>query len=210
MAAILQESLEVAGVDSQLMISPTHVWVRVTMSDPQYAGMRFDLDPTWYVTPIALPVREKNELEDIDFDVMQRVLAANGTPSEGLTDMTGLWKSTEGDTLIVSMAADSMVFAYRKSDGNTGTTSLTGLLQPDGTFTGQKYLVAEECPHLNHYAPAWGKVSQDGTTLEIKFTNKKYDIDGCYNLAGTEFTDSVTYTRALPEPSPTATSDENK
>lgn len=210
MAAILQESLEEVGVDSQLMISPTHVWVRVTMSDAQYAGMTFDLDPTWYVTPIALPVREKNELEDIDFDLMQRVLAVDGTVSEGLVDMTGLWESTEDDTLVVSMVSDSMVFTYRKPDGNTGSTSLTGNLQSDGTFTGQKYLVAEECPHLNHYTPAWGKLSQDGTTLEIKFTNKKYDIEGCYNLPGTEFTDSVTYTRALPEPSPTDTSGENK
>ena len=139
---------------------------------------------------------------------MQQVLAVDGTAAENLTDMTGLWESTEDDTLVVSMVSDSMVFAYRKSDGSTGSTSLTGNLQPDGTFTGQKYLVAEECPHLNHYTPAWGTLSQDGTTLEIKFTNKEYDIKGCYNLPGTEFTDSVTYTRMVKEP--TDTSGENK
>lgn len=58
MATILQESMEEYGITSELVVAPGHAWVRVTLSDPQYAGITFDLDPTWYAQPIPLAPRD--------------------------------------------------------------------------------------------------------------------------------------------------------
>ncbi len=62
MAIILQESMEEYGINSELVVSPEHAWVRVRLSDPRYAGTTFDLDPTWYAHPIPLAPRDGNPM----------------------------------------------------------------------------------------------------------------------------------------------------
>lgn len=90
MAIILQESMEEYGIVSELVISPKHAWVRVTLSDPRYAGTTFDLDPTWYANPIPLAPRDGSPLSEKWQNLMVAVLPTatptiTPTPSITLT-----------------------------------------------------------------------------------------------------------------------------
>lgn len=83
MATILQESLEEYGIKSEQIFSPTHTWVRVTLSDPKYANnlfAQFDLDPTWYAQPIPLPPRNGIWISDAWKKAMTACVPS-GTPT---------------------------------------------------------------------------------------------------------------------------------
>ncbi len=83
MATILQESLEDYGIKSEQIFSPSHTWVRVTLSDPRYAGSlfdTFDLDPTWYAQPIPLPPRNSFYISDA-WKKMVLAIAPSGSPT---------------------------------------------------------------------------------------------------------------------------------
>lgn len=86
MASILQESFEDLGITSELVMSVTHVWVRVTLKDPRYAGTTFDLDPTWYAQPIPLAPRSTNPMSQQWKNLMLAILpTATPTPTPTVT-----------------------------------------------------------------------------------------------------------------------------
>ncbi|GEM_PF-3369606 len=86
MASILQESFEDLGITSELVMSVTHVWVRVTLKDPRYAGTTFDLDPTWYAQPIPLAPRSTNPMSQQWKNLMLAILpSATPTPTPTIT-----------------------------------------------------------------------------------------------------------------------------
>lgn len=80
MAIILQESMEEYGITSELVVSPKHAWVRVTLSDPQYAGTTFDLDPTWYAHPIPLAPRDGTPLS-AEWEKLMIAILPTATPT---------------------------------------------------------------------------------------------------------------------------------
>ncbi|MBI4067315.1 hypothetical protein HY407_02935 [Candidatus Gottesmanbacteria bacterium] len=79
MATILRESLKDYGITSELVLSPTHVWVRVTLSGP-YAGTTFDLDPTWYAQPIPLAPRDGKPIPQ-NWQNLMLAIAPTATPT---------------------------------------------------------------------------------------------------------------------------------
>ncbi|MDP3940972.1 MAG: hypothetical protein Q8Q49_01545 [bacterium] len=90
MATILQESMEEYGINSELVVAPGHAWVRVTLSDPRYAGITFDLDPTWYAQPIPLAPRDGTPMSPSWEKLMTAILPSptptiTPTPSITLT-----------------------------------------------------------------------------------------------------------------------------
>jgi hypothetical protein len=58
-AALLNAALVRQGIDSKLIITGTHAWVRVTVNQPgsECDGQTFDLDSTWYKSFVPLDVR---------------------------------------------------------------------------------------------------------------------------------------------------------
>lgn len=83
MAPILQESFEEVGIKSTLQRSPTHVWVRVTLTEGKYNGITIDLDPMWYQQPIPLPPRSTIPLSPEWKKLVSKIneLELNQTPS---------------------------------------------------------------------------------------------------------------------------------
>ncbi len=88
MATILQESLEDYGIKSEQIFSPTHTWVRVTLSDPRYKDnlfSEFDLDPTWYANPVPLPPRKGFLISEAWKKAMTAQVTQTPTPSISVT-----------------------------------------------------------------------------------------------------------------------------
>ena len=83
MAIILQESMEEYGITSKLVVSPKHAWVRVTLSDPQYAGTTFDLDPTWYAHTIPLAPRDGTPISP-EWEKLMTAILPTDTPTPTL------------------------------------------------------------------------------------------------------------------------------
>ncbi len=54
-ALLLRQGLMKAGIESELVFSENHAWVRVTLSESgELTGFQFDLDPRLYMDPIPL------------------------------------------------------------------------------------------------------------------------------------------------------------
>jgi len=85
MSAILQESFEEVGIQSQLITSRTHVWVRVTLTEGQYNGITVDLDPMWYQQPIPLPPRSTKPLAKEWRNLMLAILEVTLSPSPSVS-----------------------------------------------------------------------------------------------------------------------------
>ncbi|HZX19420.1 MAG TPA: hypothetical protein VFF13_00205 [archaeon] len=58
-AMLLNSALTKQGIQSKIILTGKHAWVRVTVSQPDSAcdGQTFDLDPTWYKSFVPLEVR---------------------------------------------------------------------------------------------------------------------------------------------------------
>ncbi|MBI4067311.1 hypothetical protein HY407_02915, partial [Candidatus Gottesmanbacteria bacterium] len=181
MGAVLQESLEEAGVKSELIVSADHVWVRVTLTDPPFDGITFDLDPTWYQQPIPLPPRSNTPISS---EWREKILAIVTAPKGGL-DLNGQW-SGFGGTYTGRHTGNSISLISTEGPALIGSLSGT-------SFTGQIYLVADSCPGLNRYFPAKGTVSN--STITVTFTSPKYDLSECYDLPGTESEKTASYSR---------------
>lgn len=195
MATVLNESLKEAGVKSETVQSPTHVWVRVTLSDPEYKGITFDLDPTWYQQPIPLAPRSKSPLTQ---EWARRMLAIATAPS-GQNNLIGRYIS-EDMYYIGKQIGNSFAIITEKH----GETSLTGTITGN-TFNGEKLLVAKECPNLDKYVPATGTISEDGATITSSFINNRYYVDNCIEVPDSEEDDSYTYTKLTETPTPSPT-----
>lgn len=74
------------------------------------------------------------------------------------------------------------------------------------TFTGKAYLVADECPNLDGYVPASGTVSEDGSTITVKYNTTDYYYTTCVEKANSESEVTKTYSIATPSPKETITS----
>lgn len=84
-----------------------------------------------------------------------------------------------------------------------GVPALTGTISGT-TFTGTKHLIADECPSLDWDTPATGRVSADGNSIRVTFTNNNYHSETCETIANSEHEDSRTYTKISPQNTPTA------
>ena len=127
MATILQESLEEYGIKSEQIFSPTHTWVRITLSDPLYKDnlfAQFDLDPTWYAQPIPLPPRNGIFISDAWKKAMLAVVPSGTptpTPSVSVTPTLTLTPTptfTPTPTPTISEDQDDAVY----DDDTTGTS----------------------------------------------------------------------------------------
>lgn len=138
MATILQESLEDYGIKSEQIFSTTHTWVRVTLSDPKYAGSiaeTFDLDPTWYAQPIPLPPRTDWLLSDY-WKKMVRAISntecLTPTPSTSVTPTPTLTPTpTPTPTISVTPEPTAPEEDTTGSSINGGNPSTNGEDRPD-------------------------------------------------------------------------------
>ncbi|OGG15192.1 hypothetical protein A2773_04885 [Candidatus Gottesmanbacteria bacterium RIFCSPHIGHO2_01_FULL_39_10] len=130
MATILQESLEDYGIKSEQIFSETHTWVRVTLSDPKYAGKlfdTFDLDPTWYAQPIPLPPRTSSYISD-SWKKMMMAIVPSGSPTPTLTPTvtpTPTITPTPSPTISVTQEPTSLDEGTSNS-GNSGSSNSSG------------------------------------------------------------------------------------
>lgn len=198
MAIILHESLKKAGVNSQLMISPSHFWVRVTLSDEAYKGFTFDLDPTWYQQPVPLPPRERSPLSPKWKEMMLAVIA---TPS-GRLNLNGMWGTQKGGVTEISHTENSLVQIVRKASDLywIGKISFIGTLSGYNIKGGKLYR-AEKCPSLDSLSPATGVVSSDGNTISFDSIVQYYYAESC-TYTGETKPDTSTFTRIQLSPSP--------
>lgn len=199
MATVLQESLEKAGVTSSLVLSPNHVWVRVTLTDPEYAGITFDLDPTWYQQPIPLPPRERTPMSA---DWKKKILAIV-TPVSGILNLNGKWVLNSATYNALHVGNSLVLQTAEETEGRAaGKTRLMGTIA-DLKFDGQRLLIADQCPNLDHYVSATGEVSSDGYTITVDFLNEKFDPENCVDIPGSQHVDSDTYTKVGLDTTPT-------
>ncbi len=200
MAMILNDSLNNAGVKSQLMVSPSHLWIRVTLSKSDYGDITFDLDPTWYQQPIPLPPRERSPISP---EWVERMLSTVAAPSGGL-NLNGMWKTEKGKTVEITHVGNGIVSRVRTSDDIfwIGKISFTGTLAGNN-LTGNVLFRAERCPGLDRYAPASGSVSADGNTILLNSTAKYYNPETCTHTGETKpETYNLTRIQLSPSPSP--------
>ena len=200
MATILQKSLERAGVKSQQMISPEHHWVRVTLSDPAFEGITFDLDPTWYQQAIPLAPRDNSSMS---IEWSNRMLAIVGTPGE--LNLNGRWAGDDGDVFEITHSADALAGVQVQGySGWTGKVIFAGQLT-DLTFNVTKFWRGQsDCPNFKMKNTATGTVSADGNSITIVSIPPMYYVSSCtYAYDGEK--ETVTYTRQTqqsPSPSP--------
>lgn len=163
MATLLHGSLKQAGIRSELVNSPTHVWNRITLSDPAYNGLTFDLDPTWYQQPIPLAPRSRTAIPDSWRELMTAITVA---PTTTQFDLNGLWKSNSGDTISVSHTGNSIVATIKKSEDSywQGKVTFSGTINGN-KFTGNKLWRAVDCPNLDKSSPATGSVSSGSISV---------------------------------------------
>lgn len=84
-----------------------------------------------------------------------------------------------------------------------GAAALKGTINGT-TFTGTKHLFADDCPSLDWDVPTTGTVSSDGNSINVTFTNSKYNTESCVMKENSEFEDSRTYTKINPQNTPAA------
>ena len=127
MASILQESLEDLGITSELVMSVTHVWVRVTLQDPRYAGATFDLDPTWYAQPIPLAPRSTNPMSQQWKNLMLAILPSpTVTPTPTITPTpTPTPTLTPSPTPSISITPDPTL-STQPTEGKTNKKNSSG------------------------------------------------------------------------------------
>ncbi|MBI4130404.1 hypothetical protein HY468_03750 [Candidatus Roizmanbacteria bacterium] len=119
MATILRESLKDYGIATELVLSPTHVWVRVTLSGT-YAGTTFDLDPTWYAQPIPLAPRDGKPIPQKWQNLMVAIVPS-GSPTPTLTPtITPTPTNTPTPTPSVSVTPEPT--APEEEEGNEDTS----------------------------------------------------------------------------------------
>lgn len=202
MATILQKSLEKAGVASQQMISPEHHWVRVTLSDPAFEGISFDLDPTWYQQAIPLAPRDNSSMS---IEWSNRMLAIAVRPD--VLNLNGKWVADDGGVFDIVNTAGT--FAGVLAEGYPGwvgkvvfSGKLTGV-----TFKGtQLWRGKSDCSNLEMRTSSIGTVSADGKTITTTSIKPMYYTSTCtYAYEGEE--ETSTYTRQAqlspsPKPSP--------
>lgn len=188
-AAILQESLEEAGIKSELVGSADHIWVRVTLTDPMYGAITFDLDPTWYNQAIPLPPRNQTPISD---EELKRFLAIV-TGISGPIDVRGRWLTRKNEFEGQQVGNHFVLVALTATiPRGVGRSNIIGTL--DGTkIQGQKFLMAVECPNLDAYVPAWGTISPKGDYISVSFKNFKFYVDTCRWAYDEE--DSIIYNR---------------
>lgn len=198
MATILEKSLEKAGVTSQQMISPEHHWVRVTLSDPAFEGITFDLDPTWYQQAIPLAPRNNSSMS---IEWSNRMLAITSLPS-GVLDLNGMWRTEKGKLVELRHVGNGVAATIKESDDITwiGKVSFTGTLEGN-SLTGTALFRAEKCPGLDRQSPASGSVSADGNTILLNSTAKYYNPETCI-YTGETTPDTYNLTRVQLSPSP--------
>ncbi|OGG07427.1 hypothetical protein A2872_02390 [Candidatus Gottesmanbacteria bacterium RIFCSPHIGHO2_01_FULL_42_12] len=188
MATILQQSLKKAGVKNEQMVSPEHHWVRVTLSDPGFAGITFDLDPTRYHQAIPLAPRDNSSMS---IEWSNRMLAITSSPS-GTLNLNGMWRTESGRLLEIRHVGSGIVAVVKESDNaaTIGRVSLTGILAKD-SITGTQLFTARQCLNLERQSPTSGTVSSDGNTISLNSTAKVYYVDSCTYSGETQESNSI-------------------
>lgn len=201
MSMILNDSLNNAGVKSKLMVSPSHLWIRVTLSKSDYGDITFDLDPTWYQQPIPLPPRERSPISP---EWVERILATVAAPSGGL-NLNGMWRTESGKIVEITHVGNGVVSRVRKSDDIflIDKISFTGTLAGDN-LTGNVLFRADKCPGMYRYGQASGSVSAEGNTILLNSEAKYYNPDTCI-YTGETAADTYNLTRVQLSPSPSST-----
>lgn len=195
MATILEKSLEKAGVTSQQMISPEHHWVRVTLSDPAFEGITFDLDPTWYQQAIPLAPRNNSSMS---IEWSNRMLAITSASSANQS-LSGKWSVDAKFTKEVEIihVGDSISAIVTKSTGPyVGTVTFVGKIDENNNITGQVLLHALGCPNLDGYVPAKQTVSSDNMNMQETYNSWKYNTETCTEV-GEGSLYQTTYTRIV-------------
>lgn len=64
------------------------------------------------------------------------------------------------------------------------------------TFTGEAYLVADECPNLDGYVPASGTVTPDGSSVTVTYNTSDFYYTTCMEKANSESEVTKTYSIA--------------
>lgn len=176
MATILHDSLEQADVTSEMMFSPTHTWVRVTLSDPAYAGIVFDLDPTWYQEPIPLPPRSQSPISK---QWQDRMLAITVLP-EGL-DLNGTWTGESSDDVIAitHTGNDITSVVVQGYPGWIGKVTFLGQITGLSIEGKQLWRGQSHCPDFSMFRDASGSVSEDGKALTVSSISPEIYISDC-------------------------------
>lgn len=141
---------------------------------------------------VSLACYKKNSVE------YAACLEAGKKPStsnpQSSTNFTGAW-SSDGKSYTSQQKGNTITIL---GDERPETPVFEGTITGN-TVEGRQYLIADNCPNLDHYVAATGTISDDGTTITVTFTNPKYDLEGCFDIPGTERENTFSYSKSSPE-----------
>lgn len=125
------------------------------------------------------------------------------TPVLATVDLNERWTDGGGYEYKVQREGDTikLTLIIPKQPRAAGIPSLVGTITGT-TFTGQQYLLADDCPNLEGYVPASGSVSADGNSISVTYTSNDFYVTSC--TIKRSFEDSNSYTKTSPQKSPTS------